>query len=644
MRAAWLTLLLSASCAGAAAPPADPVEDARLAIRTKEFAHAIELLRRLARDGSAEADYLLGLAAWNGIGLNPDLAAARASLERAASRDHARAQFALAALLAQGSPAERAAASKWLERSAATGYSPAVTARDAGKLPLADPRESSALDIDLRFEIARCAVRSDDLELLHAVGAQQLIRRTDDFGRTLLAIAADTGSSNTARDLITTGASAEVTDQFGVTPLMLAARHPDEQVTAALLGAGARVATRDRAGRDALNFAASANQPGQVRRLLAAGAQLEGADLLGGTATDAAQRANADAALAALRDAGGHVSVAAAARHEESIDTTRPGALYVGWPPLLIAAAHDDAAEIRRQIAAGTSADIATARGETALLVAVDSRAVNAARALLELGANPRHHDAAGSGALERAVRSGNSALLSALIERAAPASNEASALLAIAVQRSDAAAAQLLLAHGAKVAEPDADGMRPLARAARLGDVDMIKLLIDRGAPAAATDALGRSALWYAAGSRVLPAVEVLLALKVPVADADREGETVLLAAIRSGDEAIVRRLIQAGAKVDENRGRGAPLRVAAELGNVAIVDALLARKPDVNAVDAFGETALMAAARSGSEAMCATLLSAGANPSLRSRDRATAGDIADARGFAALAKRLRG
>ena len=46
----------------------------------------------------------------------------------------------------------------------------------------------------------------------------------------------------------------------------------------------------------------------------------------------------------------------------------------------------------------------------------------------------------------------------------------------------------------------------------------------------------------------------------------------------------------------------------------------------------------------RSGDEPLCSRLLAAGANSRLRGRDRATAGDIAESRGFTALAKRLRG
>jgi ankyrin repeat protein len=644
-RPVLLWCVLGVGMAGAAAPPPDAVEDARLALRTRQFSQAIALLQRQAQGGSVEADYLLGLAKWNGLGVPVDRAGARASLERAAGHDHARAQFALAALLAEGSPADRDAAAAWLKRAAAAGYTPAIAARDAGRLPLADPRADKSLGLDARFAIANFAVRTNDVALLRAVDAAPLSARRDEFGRTLLANAVQAGSADAAQLLLGIGAAADATDEFGVTPLMLAARQPNEQITTMLLTAGAQVATRDRVGRDALNYAAAADQAAQVRRLLAAGAQLDGLDVQGYNATDAAQRSGATAALAALREAGGKATLPATLGHEQGIDATRTGVLYSGWPPLLVAAAHDDAADIRRRVAAGTAVDVASARGETALLVAVDARALNAVRALLELGADPRHHDAGGANSHERAVRSGSGELLGALLDRASPSRAEGAALLAVAIQRGDAAAVSLLIAHGAPVDEPDASGMRPLARAARLGDVAMIKLLSERGAAAAAFDTRGRSALWYAAGSRAVPAAELLLSLRAPADAPDRNGVTPLLAAIRAGDEAMVRRLIDAGASVDaKGPGRDPPLRVAAGLGNTAVLDALLAHKPDVDATDAYGETALMAAARSGNEPICSKLLAAGANPRLRGRDKTTAGDIANSRGFSALAKLLKG
>ena len=123
----------------------------------------------------------------------------------------------------------------------------------------------------------------------------------------------------------------------------------------------------------------------------------------------------------------------------------------------------------------------------------------------------------------------------------------------------------------------------------------------------------------------------------------ADRDGETPLLAAIRAGSEPVVSRLLRGAAPMLAARIEKQPLRVAAESGQAKIVALLLDRKPPLDATDAFGDTALMAAARNGDAATCVSLLSAGANPRLRNRDRATAAELAEARGFTKLAERLR-
>ena len=170
----------------------------------------------------------------------------------------------------------------------------------------------------------------------------------------------------------------------------------------------------------------------------------------------------------------------------------------------------------------------------------------------------------------------------------------------------------------------------------------ELVKLLLDRGAAANVTDSVGRTALWYAAAVGSVEVVEVLLSVHADADGADRDVETPLLAAIRAGSEPVVSRLLAAGADA-RGKNEKQPLRVAAELGQAKIVALLLDRKAPLDATDAFGETALMAAARNGDAATCMSLLSAGANPRLRNRDRATAAELAEARGFSKLAERLR-
>jgi ankyrin repeat protein len=73
-------------------------------------------------------------------------------------------------------------------------------------------------------------------------------------------------------------------------------------------------------------------------------------------------------------------------------------------------------------------------------------------------------------------------------------------------------------------------------------------------------------------------------------------------------------------------------------------VVQALLARSPDLNTQNKAGDTALIAASRGGYSTICHLLLTAGANKGLRNGAGVSAGDVAAGRGFAAIAKELGG
>jgi ankyrin repeat protein len=651
-RGTWI-LVVSVLCAGTAAGAAsasrasaeDSLEAARLAVRTKQFGRALELLRAPANRERPEAQYLLGLALWNGVGLPPDRQGAVACLRFAAGKGHGAAAYALAALLSRGTSKERAEAASWRRRALDAGYAPALDPRLPDALPLADPRGIGA-DTELRLQIARFAARHDDVELLRATDPRGLVALRGPFGRTLLAEAAEAGAFEALQSLLAAGAVAEVADDVGITPLMLASSAADPRSSQRLITAGARVNAVDANGRTSLMHAAAANKPAQIGALLAAGAVLAQVDAQGYSATDIAAQREATDALRVLRAAGGTVTRLAAPANR-GVDASRGGLLYEGWAPLLVAVARNDAADIRRRLAAGERLDVRTPRGASALQVAVESRAVDAAAALLAAGADARRPDRDGLSARARVVSDGDIAMFEVFFgaaagAAAAPDAAEAGSLLMHALERRELEMARRLLAWGANPRAPDKNGLTPLHRAAQSGDAVLLKLLLDRGADAAALDAHGRSALWYAVAARSPEAVNVLLSVNAASAAADREGVAPLMLAARGGDEASLRRLLA----IDSGRdpaAQGASLRVAAALARSGIVELLLAGGANLDSADEFGDTPLMAAARAGHAGICSRLLAAGANPRLRNRDRATAADLAELRGFQSLAKQLR-
>lgn len=81
----------------------------------------------------------------------------------------------------------------------------------------------------------------------------------------------------------------------------------------------------------------------------------------------------------------------------------------------------------------------------------------------------------------------------------------------------------------------------------------------------------------------------------------------------------------------------------LAARGGHAAVVRRLLEARVDVDAQNAYGDTALILASQANAPEVVDLLLRAGAHAALRNRDGLAAVDVANARGFDAVARRLR-
>jgi ankyrin repeat protein len=168
---------------------------------------------------------------------------------------------------------------------------------------------------------------------------------------------------------------------------------------------------------------------------------------------------------------------------------------------------------------------------------------------------------------------------------------------------------ARLLLEAGAPVdGDPD-DRETPLITAASYGDADVAQALIDGGADIDAVAAEdsggvpGGTALLHAGVFGMTDVVDVLVAAGARV-------ESIVEAAA-AGD---VMGFLDDDTPL-ELRVRA--LTMAAGHDRVAVIEALLAAGTPVDAVDAWGSTALQAAIENGRTASAAALLAAGATPS---------------------------
>jgi uncharacterized protein len=177
--------------------------------------------------------------------------------------------------------------------------------------------------------------------------------------------------------------------------------------------------------------------------------------------------------------------------------------------------------------------------------------------------------------------------------------------------------------------------------RAVKLDDPGPVAELLQRGFDPNAHDETGQSALTLATSEGSVRVVDTLLAHpQLDVNAPNHAGETALMLAALRGRLNLVQRLLAHGALV--NQAGWSPLHYAASGPDPQIVGLLLDKGAQIDARSPNGSTALMMAARYGSEQSVTLLLANKASAEARNERGLNAADFARASGRESLAKRL--
>jgi ankyrin repeat protein len=167
----------------------------------------------------------------------------------------------------------------------------------------------------------------------------------------------------------------------------------------------------------------------------------------------------------------------------------------------------------------GVDLDVRHASDKTGLIIATGHFSTKAAQILLEHGADPNVPDGVGNYPVHIAARKGREATM------------------------------RLLLDHGADVNALDESQERPLAMAAVFQrEQGLLQLLIDHGARVNVLDMYGNSALVTAARLGNLGILDMLLEAGNPVPA--EQLDKAVLEALHHGQDVVVERLVQKGAK----------------------------------------------------------------------------------------------
>lgn len=137
---------------------------------------------------------------------------------------------------------------------------------------------------------------------------------------------------------------------------------------------------------------------------------------------------------------------------------------------------------------------------------------------------------------------------------------------------------------------------------------------------------------------------VALLLGHGAAIDSMDFLGDPLLFSAAYEGRAAIVRLLLDRGAKMEGTGYHGTILMHAVHGKNTEIIKIFTDCGADVNAADKWGFTPLMTAAREGDTGVAKALLALGARADARNYEKTTACDIAVAYNRAEIAEILCG
>jgi ankyrin repeat protein len=286
---------------------------------------------------------------------------------------------------------------------------------------------------------------------------------------------------------------------------------------------------------------------------------------------------------------------------------------------LLLAALRGKQPElVRLLIERGADIHLSGDLGQTPLIYAAMLNDVDSVRLLLERGADVAYVNEEGMSAMTYAAISGNVEIVALLTEAGGRVGPTEAAMLG------DLDTLRQRLNAGEEVDAGATGGITPLMGAARAGNLEMVEALLIRGADLNALDRHRRTPLVWAVTYKQFEAARLLLDRG---AEVDRGGAWQPLNPRMQAR--LTRKFEELGLKKEraliaelEPQRSWAPLTLAALLDDIPLVELLLERGAEIDAIShPGGESALAHAALTGKVETVRCLLAHGANPELKDR-----------------------
>jgi uncharacterized protein len=410
------------------------------------------------------------------------------------------------------------------------------------------------------------------VRLLVSHGAD--VNELNRYGLAPLHVAAMEGHAPLVRLLLDSKASADARAKNGETALMMAARKGCGPCVQALIELHADVnALEPQLGQTALMLGAWNGDADVVHRLIQAGA-----------AINAGTRVGPVPAFKPPGLGGGSHGdgIIRGGVPERGFRDPQAG----GMTPLLYAAREGHTPAVTLLLGAGARIDQPEANGVHPLLMAIMNDHPETARYLIEHGANVNADDWYGRTPLWAAVDSRNVELDGEINAQTADRAGELE-LIKLLLAKGAAPNARvreyvptrMWLMQGGSLSWVDFTGQTPFLRAALSGDVTTMRLLLEYKADPNIATVGGTTPLMAAAGvnwvyfqtydegqDKLLEAVKLCVSLGQDVNAANSMGIQAIHGAANRGSDAIVRYLVEQGARLDAKDNQGRTARTWAE------------------------------------------------------------------------------
>jgi ankyrin repeat protein len=440
------------------------------------------------------------------------------------------------------------------------------------------------------------AAAAGDLKAVRALlGQGQDVNAQGSDGATALHWVVRGDDLETADALLRAGARVSVKNALGITPLYIAAENGHAALLRRLLDAGAEIATTDASGDTVLMAAVRAGNPDAVQLLLDRGAAVNAADpLYQHTALMWAVRRDAPAIMKLLLAKGAAIEARTRAGERpvarppgtgggsHGVGIVRSGVppqgeqqpATGGMTPLLLAARDGSLDAAKLLVEVGADLNAADPNGITPLNMALTNGQLAVAKLLVEHGADPQRADWWGRTPLwsavdirNLAVRSGRSQfdngidrqaaleVITALVEKGVP----------VNARVKEFPPMRRYLLPLASLEWVDFTGQTAFIRAAQAGDVPVMRLLLAKGADPRITTFNGTTALMAAAGvnwvigetytespAMWIQAVQLCLEHGLDVNAVNEMGLQAVHGAANRGSDDIIELLTRHGAELD--------------------------------------------------------------------------------------------